>query len=212
MFRSSAGHGRLPCERRGAGLVPETSAKSAALRRAPGGAEIGLQARANAASVPARAPLRWAPRLLAALLLGTLPSGVAGDVVIASDPRSVMLFLRERGVPAELGRDKAGDPAVWLQANGHRFEIVFYDCRGGQACGSLQFLAGFRPERPTDLRALNAWNAQQRFARAFLLPRGRVRLSLDVHTGAFGIESTDFATLFETYLAQLDAFAELVGR
>lgn len=76
--------------------------------------------------------------------------------------------LQAQGYKAEIGRDQTGDPMITSSMEGSTFRVMFYDCRAGERCAAIQFATAFDLEDGLTLSAINTWNRERRFGRAYL--------------------------------------------
>ncbi|MFN4071270.1 MAG: YbjN domain-containing protein [Thermus caldifontis] len=96
----------------------------------------------------------------------------------------------ERTDAREFRLEMAGLDKVWL----------YLDYCQEERCGVLTLSAGFTLEEVPDLEALNAWNRERRFSRAFLDEEGTVWVESDLDlTGGVSLGAVE---------AFLDLFAE----
>ena len=101
---------------------------------------------------------------LAASVLGS--SHVqAQEMIYATQPERIAELLKGFGI-ARLGTHSDGEPLISGRINGKRYEVFFFDCNVGKDCRNIQFWAYW--EEPAQLDAINAWNRQTRFGRAYL--------------------------------------------
>lgn len=108
--------------------------------------------------------------LLAAAALLTLPqisSLKAQTLVDATDPATIMEIARGYG-SALMESDDAGDPMIVGRIDGNRYAILFYGCRDGTACTSIQLLASWVNPGHLTLADINAWNQDKWVGRAYM--------------------------------------------
>ncbi len=134
-----------------------------------------------------------------------------GAVVLASDPPSLVNFFFEQGVPAQLTTDSVGDPLVEFRVNAETYQVFFYDCTDNKDCLSLQFYSGYKTEVPPTLEALNTWNSERRFVRAYRSDDGAARIEMDVATSQDGVTYRDFADLYSLWMERVSQFEDLIG-
>ncbi|RTG95740.1 YbjN domain-containing protein [Thermus scotoductus] len=132
--------------------------------------------------------------LLAGLLFWGLALGQA--VVKGLTPAEVEGILKQAGLAyektdaQEFRLEMAGLTKVWLYLD---------FCQEGR-CGVLTLSAGFTLDEVPDLEAVNAWNRDRRFSRAFLDEEGTVWVESDLDlTGGVSLGAVR---------AFLDLFAE----
>lgn len=108
--------------------------------------------------------------LLAAAVLLTLPqisSLKAQTLVDATDPATIMEIARGYG-SALMESDDAGDPMIVGRIDGNRYAILFYGCRAGTDCTSIQLLAAWENPGHLTLEDVNAWNQENWVGRAYM--------------------------------------------
>lgn len=162
---------------------------------------------------------------LVALAMATsglaLSSGAARAANVTADPEQIAEVMRDAGYKAEIIRADDGDPYIKSASNRQVFVVVFYGCRKGADCKTVQFYSGFTiDDKPVDLEKLNTWNMNNRFGRAYRDEDGDVAIEMDVdlEDGGVSIElfkdnleywdaiSGEFsATVFEWHKTELPA-------
>ncbi len=128
--------------------------------------------------------------LAVGLLAGTpaspaeLPSGgmTAGEVAG---------WLVRAGLPAEVKPDITTpvDQTVSTRIDGLDVDIYFYGCKGegdARRCVSLQFAAGWAPRAGVDAARANAWNAANRYVRAYVTAQGQLGAEYDIDVSPGG--------------------------
>lgn len=135
----------------------------------------------------------------------------AKDIVIASDPQSVVDFFESEGYPARLTEDGVGDPLVEYRANGEQMNLFFYDCKEGVDCQAVQFFSGYRTDDGVPFETLNAWNTERRFIRAYITDDNVTRIEMDVATSQDGVSYRDFGALVSLWLDSVVVFEDHIG-
>ena len=102
-------------------------------------------------------------------------------------PTGLQSLLLEEGYRAKLGTDTVGDPMITNATAGYDFDIMFYDCTDNADCRSIQFYAGFSEPDHATVEEMNAWNAQNRYARAYRDEEGDAILRMDVTMNGEGL-------------------------
>jgi len=113
------------------------------------------------------------PRL-AALLAGVLLSLclLQGAARAQTDPagvtrQEVAAWLAGEGHSPNIHNDSHGESIVSSSIDGVNFDIYFYAC-SAERCTSVQFAAGWTPLAKATPEAVNAWNRDQRYVKAYL--------------------------------------------
>jgi hypothetical protein len=87
--------------------------------------------------------------------------------------------------------------------------IFFYSCEQGR-CRSFKYASGFRMKKKPSLAAVNAWNRERRFARAFLDDEQDPHLQMDVDLDG-GVTRAHLVETLSTWRAVLTLFAERIA-
>jgi uncharacterized protein YdgA (DUF945 family) len=137
------------------------------------------------------------------------PDGVVNQL----DAQLVGRLIEEAGFTFEAGMDKDGDPTIHVDPSdtGAQFIFVaFYDCEDGEHCHDIQLTSGFATKKPASLKAVNDWNVQNRWARAYVDAKGRAVLEMDIK-GLGGIGEESLKSSISSYLASTYDFAQAMG-
>jgi hypothetical protein len=95
-------------------------------------------------------------------------------------------LMQDDGYRAKISRDEDGDPKIESATNGFKFSILFYACKNGARCSSIQFYAGWHVEGGFKLEDINLWNRSKRFGQAYVDTEKdpNVEMDLDLEHGA----------------------------
>lgn len=104
-----------------------------------------------------------------------------GVMVFASDPAAIASLLATRGYETRLGTDSYGDPMIETASQGVAWDMIFFDCDGGAACRSVQFVTGFDLEDGLAVGRVNHWNRENRYAKVYLDREGDPFIEFDVN-------------------------------
>lgn len=121
-------------------------------------------------------------RLLTCLFL-VAASTVANaqQLVDGSDPEQLENLIRGFG-SAVLETDDVGDPMIVGRMEGTRFVVLFYGCDdAGSNCDSVQFRAAWSTSGEISLDAINAWNRDKRFGKAYIDDENDPVIEMDVN-------------------------------
>ena len=133
--------------------------------------------------------------------------GIAqAETVSAADPASVAKVLQDKGYRAELTKDDSGDPMIRSASSGTTFLVLFYGCTDNKQCETVQFFAGYSDAENASLAALNEWNAENRFGRAYLSDSGAARLEMDVDLDDGGMSTALFEDNLEFWVVIMSTF------
>ena len=127
-------------------------------------------------------------------------------MVTATNPASIVKVLQDSGYRAELASDSTGDPMIRSASSGSNFTILFYGCAEGKDCATIQFFAGFSEPENGSITALNAWNAQNRFGRAYRAEDGAARLEMDLDLDDGGMSTALFEDNIEFWVTIMASF------
>jgi hypothetical protein len=145
-----------------------------------------------------------------ALMLGLTAGASAQTLVSAEDPSEIVSLIQELGFQAKLEKDNVGDPVIRSSSSGVEFSIYFYDCSNNKRCQSLHFTAGYDLVEGSSLEAMQQWNADKRFASAYLDDENDPFLQMDVNTEG-GITQENFEKSFELWQSLKGEFEEFIG-
>jgi len=131
-----------------------------------------------------------------------LPDGGATAAEVAA-------ALQAKGYAATLGTDSVGDPKITSAAEGSRFVVLFYGCRHGPRCTSIEFSAAFHVEGGLKLTDINSWSRRHRFGRAYLDQENDpyIQMDLDVE---HGFTSEAIENNIDTWDSVLAAFRRML--
>jgi hypothetical protein len=114
-----------------------------------------------------------------AICLALASAALAQSLVDATNPRKVLEIARGFG-SAELEVDSDDAPLIVGRMSGFRYKVFFYGCKDGKDCGSIQFWT-YVSAPPQPLAAVNAWNREYRFGRAYFDSMGDITIEMDVN-------------------------------
>jgi hypothetical protein len=117
--------------------------------------------------------------LLAASLALLATAATAQNLVTAEDPEKILEIARGFG-SAELERDDDGAPVIRGRMEGRRYSVFFYGCTDGKDCSTIQFWT-FAPAPGNPLDAVNVWNREYRFGKAYIDNVGDIVIEWDVN-------------------------------
>lgn len=106
---------------------------------------------------------------IAALSFAALP----GDAFAKDIPpqgvsvEEISAWLQAAGYRAQIQTAKDGTRNIYSSAEGSNFHIYFYDCKNAH-CGTLQFSIGIDTKGALSAAKMNAWNKDNRWARAYV--------------------------------------------
>jgi len=133
--------------------------------------QIKIAAIAFGLLLPAAASAGW-----------TAPEAGKGgaSAVVTADPDLIVAYLQAHGYKAELQIGKDEGAIIKTASGGHNWALLFYGCSQHKNCGSVQFHAGFELQKKADLKAMNDFNREKRFAKAYLDKDDDANIDMDV--------------------------------
>lgn len=103
----------------------------------------------------------------AVLVLGTAASAQAQTILDGNSVDEILNIARGYG-SATLETQSNGDPKITGKIEGVTYSVYFMNCSDdNKDCEDLNFYAGFLDNKQT-LDAINAWNRDKRFGKAYL--------------------------------------------
>lgn len=141
-------------------------------------------------------------------LLAVLSQPVHAQVM--GDPAVIKTLLTEFGLVVEQDTDDMGDPRLSSRIEGTHFDVLFYDCTPGP-CQSIQFSAAFDMKEPMAPDALNAWNRDMRFGKAYLDDEGDPYVEMDINVDLDGIGRKNFDDTVDIWRTVLGEFRKYIG-
>jgi len=147
---------------------------------------------------------------LAAAAVVCAPSLVSAEMLVATNPDTLVQFFVEEGADVESTVDNAGDPKLKVEYYGSDFVLYFYDCTDNSDCKSIQFFSGYKTEGSVRKSKVNEWNAENRYSRAYISDSGSARIEHDLYLGNAGIDADDFAALVSKWTSAQGEFEEFI--
>ena len=159
--------------------------------------------------LPTRTATRLAaPVLLASLLSAPLPV-TAQTLVDATDLDSILAIAKDYGT-AELEKDSTGDPMVSGTIGPTQYAVFFYGCTDGADCTTIQFMSSYVNPGAVDATAINSWNAEKRFGKAFLDDEGDPVIEMNVNLWS-GVSENNLNDTFDWWRVVVESFEEYIG-
>jgi hypothetical protein len=149
---------------------------------------------------------------IGAMATFAVPSIAQAQMVRPQAPATLVSALQDGGYKAELTKDDSGDPMIKSSSGGTSFSIFFYGCTDNKECSTVQFYAGFSDPNNASLRAMNDWNRDNRFGRAYLGDDGSARIEMDVDMDDGGISKLLFADNVEFWEVVMSKFEDYVNK
>ena len=143
-----------------------------------------------------------------ALLLGLTAMPAFAQTIDGAAVDEIVALAHNYG-SAELAAQNNGDPRIAGEAGGIPYQLFFLNCDAGGACEDINFYAGFSGVKPT-LDAVNAWNRDKRFGRAYLDSDLDAVIEYDINL-EYGVSRDNLNAAFGVWSLLLGEFAGYVG-
>lgn len=119
-----------------------------------------------------------------------------------------ILALAQGYGEATLETQENGQPRIAGKVDGIPYQVFFLNCGSG-TCEDINFYAGFGGIKPP-MDALNAWNRDTRFGRAYLDGDLDAVIEYDINL-EYGVTLENLNAAFGVWSLVLGQFAEYVG-
>jgi hypothetical protein len=151
---------------------------------------------------------------LALSLVLSVPAGAqnppsAGGAIDGSNPQVILDIASSFGT-ANIETDDLGDPMIRGRIDGIIYAVFFYGCTNHVACNQIQFYASWSDVTITT-DALNSWNRDTRYGKAFLDNERLPVLNMDVNLTA-GVTEANMRDTFEWWKVVLADFSDELAR
>ena len=145
---------------------------------------------------------------LSALLLGLAVQPAAAQTLDGSAVDDIVAIAKGYG-DATLETQDNGQPRIAGNVNGIPYQVFFLNCSDDGACEDLNFYAGFAGVKPA-MDAMNAWNRDKRFGRAYLDSDLDAVIESDLNL-EYGVSRDNLNAAFGVWSLVLAEFAGYVG-
>jgi len=142
------------------------------------------------------------------LAVGLSAPAIGDDLIDGSHVDEIAGIATGYGT-AQLLTDDDGAPRISGAIKGVPYQIFFMNCTEGKDCEDLNFYAGFSDIKPT-LEAINSWNRDKRFGRAYLDSDLDAVIELDVNL-QYGVSRDNLDAAFGVWSLLLGQFTDYVG-
>ncbi|MFN0113546.1 MAG: YbjN domain-containing protein [Paracoccaceae bacterium] len=146
-----------------------------------------------------------APFFLAAAFAAPAP---AQTLVAADNPAKILEIARGFG-SAELETDSEGAPVIRGRIEGTRYSVFFFGCEDGKDCTDIQFWS-YLPAPQDALGAVNDWNRERRFGKAYVDSEGDIAIEFDVNLWG-GVSPKNLDDTFDWWRVVLERAGEVFG-
>lgn len=152
---------------------------------------------------------RIAQALIAGLaaVAAMLATPASAAKLVTADIGQVLQILQKDGHKAEIKTYESEAYLSVKDADSYSYKIFFYGCNDkGSQCTSIQFYASFDPAKLPTLDAMNSYNREHRFGRAYIDKDNYPAIEWDINM-AGGISEA----VFLDDLALWDAMMNIYG-
>jgi hypothetical protein len=142
------------------------------------------------------------------LALSAALSAQAQTTIDGSQVEEIINIARGYG-SATLETQSNGDPKISGKIEGVTYQVFFMNCTENANCEDLNFYAGFLDNKQT-LDAINAWNRDKRFGKAYLDTDLDAVIEFDVNL-EHGVSQKNLDAAFELWSLVLDQYTTYIG-
>ncbi len=145
----------------------------------------------------------------ATLVLGGAAGVAAQELIDGTNIDEVANVARGFG-SVEMDKASNGDPMINGKIEGVSYYLFFRNCADDNtACEDLNFYAGFLDNKQT-MEAINAWNRDKRFGKAYLDSDLDAVIEYDVNL-EHGISRENLDSTFQVWSLILKQYADYIG-
>jgi hypothetical protein len=142
------------------------------------------------------------------IALGAACAAQAQPVIDGSQVDEILNLARGYG-SAHLDTQVNGDPKISGKIEGVTYHVYFMNCTDNENCEDLNFYAGFLDNKQT-LDAINAWNRDKRFGKAYLDADLDAVVEFDVNL-EHGVTRDNLDAAFSVWALVLKQFTAYIG-
>lgn len=145
-----------------------------------------------------------------ALLAATMASPAFAARLVTADINQILQLLQKNGHTVEM-KTYEGEAYLSIKdPDTYSYKIFFYGCDDkGSKCSSIQFYSSFDPSKPPSFEALNTYNKEHRFGRAYVDKDGYPALEWDVNLHS-GISEEVFLDNLGLWSAMMDIYGDFI--
>lgn len=143
------------------------------------------------------------------LALGGVAGAAAQELIDGTNVDEVLNIARGFGA-AKLQSASNGDPVIEGKIEGISYYLFFRNCSDANTeCEDLNFYAGFLDNKQT-MEAINAWNRDKRFGKAYLDADLDAVIEYDVNL-EYGVSQENLDSNFQVWSLILKQYADYIG-
>lgn len=154
--------------------------------------------------------MKFTKHIAVAALLVASPAVVQAQNVVAKSASSLERFFQDEGAEVDATVDNVGDPKLDVTYYGNEFSVYYYGCDDNRNCDAVQFFSGYKTDGSVRLSKINTWNAENRYARAYVSDSGSARIEMDIYLGDDGVSADDFAAMVSLWSRSMNEFEDLI--
>lgn len=145
----------------------------------------------------------------ATVAMALAQSSIAEELVDATNPERMVSVIQELGYRAKLDVDNIGDPIIHSSVGGTDFSLQFFGCTedNNDQCKLLLFKVGYDLSEGMNLKAVNSWNQEALFGRAYLDDEDDPWFELEVNMYG-GVSRQNFEFTFNRWEVTVASFEE----
>ena len=144
----------------------------------------------------------------AGITMATMVPVQAQPILTGNDVEEIVSIARGYGA-ARLERQSNGDPKITARFESVTYQVFFMNCTANANCEDLNFYAGFL-DSPQSVEAMNAWNRDRRFGKAYLDDALDPAIEFDVNL-EHGVTRENLNAAFEVWTLVLDQYTSFIG-
>lgn len=143
-----------------------------------------------------------------ALAWGAAFPAQAQQLVDGSQIDEIVNIARGYGA-ATLETRSNGDPVIRGKIEGVAYQVIFSNCTDNANCEDFSFYAVFPGNKQT-LEAINAWNRDKRFSKAYLDADLDAAIDFDINL-EYGVSQRNLDAAFSVWSLVLEQFTTYIG-
>lgn len=151
-------------------------------------------------------------------LLGAVAAAAPATTLSSHDPQTVVAYLQAEGYRAKLeAKGENKDPSVgpWIETgeSGTTIVISFLNCTNKRQCADISFTSAWDTAdgKGPSLAALQQWNADKRFTKAYLDGDKDPVLEMDLLFTEGRLDSRTFDNAFGIFVSSIADFEKVIG-
>jgi hypothetical protein len=144
----------------------------------------------------------------AAALVASLSSAAQAQNIDGNNIDEILNIARGYG-SATLESQSNGDPKISGKMDSVTYQVFFLNCTANKSCEDINFYAGFLDNKQT-LEAINQWNRDKRFGKAYLDSDLDAVIEFDVNL-EHGVARQNLDAAFRLWSLVLSQYTTYIG-